>query len=47
MYAPVVSRLVTYGPVTLSPLASAYRDKMISLPAMVAWGDGARAELDR
>ncbi len=47
MYAPVVSRLVTYGPVALSPLASAYRDKIKALPAMVAWGDGAKAELDR
>ncbi len=47
MYAPVVSRLVTYGPVALSPLASEYRDMMHALPAMSAWGDGARAELDR
>ncbi len=47
MYAPVVSRMVTYGPVALSPLASAYRDKVMALPAMAAWGDGARAELDR
>jgi len=46
MYAPVVSRLMTYGPVALSPLATAYRDQMIKLPAMAAWGEGARAELD-
>ena len=45
MYAPVVSRFVTYGPVPLSPEASAYRDMMWSLPAMRQWGDGARAEL--
>ncbi len=47
MYAPVVSRLVTYGPVALSPLATAYRDKIQALPAMANWGDGAKAELDR
>ena len=45
MYAPVVSRLVTYGPVALSPEAAAYRDMMIALPAMKAWGDGAKKEL--
>ncbi len=45
MYAPVASRLVTYGPVTLSPEAAAYRDMMVALPAMKKWGDGARAEL--
>jgi glutathione S-transferase len=45
MYAPVVSRFVTYGPVKLSPEAAAYRDMMFSLPAMKKWGDGARAEL--
>jgi hypothetical protein len=37
--------LVTYGPVTLSPEAAAYRDMMVALPAMKKWGDGARAEL--
>ncbi len=45
MYAPVVSRFVTYGPVKLSPEAAAYRDMMFALPAMKKWGDGARAEL--
>jgi glutathione S-transferase len=45
MYAPVVSRFVTYGPVELSPEAARYRDMMIALPAMKKWGDGARAEL--
>lgn len=45
MYAPVVSRFVTYGPVALSPEAAAYRDMIIALPAMQAWGDGARREL--
>lgn len=45
MYAPVVSRFVTYGPVTLSAEAAGYRDMMFALPAMKKWGDGARAEL--
>lgn len=45
MYAPVVSRFVTYGPVKLSPEASRYRDMIFALPAMKAWGDGARAEI--
>ncbi len=45
MYAPVASRLVTYGPVKLSPEAAAYRDMLIDLPAMKAWGEGANVEL--
>ncbi len=45
MYAPVVSRFVTYGPVDLPPLAAKWRDHMRALPAMREWGDGARAEL--
>ncbi|MEO1136811.1 MAG: glutathione S-transferase family protein [Pseudomonadota bacterium] len=45
MYAPVVSRFVTYGPVNLSPEAAAYRDMMIALPSMKKWIDGAKAEL--
>ena len=45
MYAPVVSRFVTYGPLTLSPEASAYRDMMIALPSMKKWGEGAKVEL--
>jgi len=45
MYAPVVSRFVTYGPVELSPEAAAWRDMMFALPAMKKWGDGARAEM--
>jgi len=47
MFAPVVSRLVTYGPVALSREASTYRDMMHGLPVMSEWGDGAHAELDR
>lgn len=45
MFAPVVSRLVTYGPVALSAEASAYRDMMIALPAFKKWEDGARLEI--
>lgn len=44
MYAPVVSRFQTYGPVRLPPLADEWREMMWSLPAMREWGDGARAE---
>ena len=44
MYAPVVSRFVTYGPVTLPDAAAKGCDHMWSLPAMREWGDGARAE---
>ena len=46
MFAPVVSRFVTYGPVSLSPEATAYRDLIWSLPTMKAWGEGARAEIE-
>ncbi|WP_425409706.1 glutathione S-transferase family protein [Hyphococcus sp.] len=45
MYAPVVSRFVTYGPVNLSPEAAKYREMMFALPAMKEWGEGARTEL--
>lgn len=45
MYAPVASRLVTYGPVTLSPEAAAYRDMIMATPAMAKWIEGAKAEL--
>lgn len=44
MYAPVVSRFATYGPVELSPEAAAYMAHMRSLPAFAEWADGARAE---
>jgi len=47
LYAPVVSRFVTYGPLNLSPEAAAYRDMMFALPAMKKWGDGAQAELEK
>ena len=45
MFAPVVSRFVTYGPVALAPLAAQWRDMMWALPAMRKWGEGARAEI--
>lgn len=44
MYAPVVSRFQTYGPVPLPPLAEGWRALMWALPAMREWGEGARAE---
>lgn len=44
MFAPVVSRFVTYGPISLPPRAAEWRDLVWSLPAMKEWGDGARAE---
>lgn len=45
MYAPVVSRFQTYGPVALPPLAEEWRAMMWALPAMREWGAGAKAEL--
>lgn len=45
MYAPVVSRFVTYGPVDLGPLAAKWRDAIWALPAMKEWGEGAKAEI--
>jgi glutathione S-transferase len=44
MYAPVVSRFQTYGPVTLPPSADEWRKMMWSLPAMREWGEGAKRE---
>lgn len=45
MYAPVVSRFVTYGPVELSAEAAIWRNMMFALPAMKEWGAGAAKEL--
>ena len=45
MYAPVVSRIKTYGPVALSAPAQAWTDMMWALPAMREWGAGAREEV--
>lgn len=44
MYAPVVSRFMTYGPVELPAEAAAWRDMMFGLPAMKEWGEGAAKE---
>lgn len=45
MYAPVVSRFQTYGPVALPPLAEEWRRMMWELPAMREWGEAAKAEV--
>jgi glutathione S-transferase len=45
MYAPVASRFATYGPVTLPPPAAAWRDHMMTLPAMDEWGEAAAREV--
>ena len=44
MYAPVVSRFLTYG-VALSPRLQSYADAMMALPAMVDWGVASKAEI--
>jgi glutathione S-transferase len=36
MYAPVVSRFVTYG-VDVTPVVRAYMDRVMALPAMREW----------
>ncbi|MGN6232075.1 MAG: glutathione S-transferase family protein [Trinickia sp.] len=43
MYAPVVSRFITYAP-PLSDAARAYVERMSAVPAMREWFDGARRE---
>ena len=45
MYAPVVSRFVTYG-VDLPPASAAYRDRMMALPAMQDWMTESRKEVE-
>jgi glutathione S-transferase len=45
MYAPVVSRLRTYG-VTLPQIVQAYADRMWALPAMQAWLKDCEQELE-
>ncbi len=44
MFAPVVSRFKTYGPVAMSGRAQGWFDMIWSLPAMEEWAEGARAE---
>ena len=45
MYAPVVSRFLTYG-VELPKDVVAYCERMMSLPAMQDWGKAAKAEVE-
>jgi len=45
MYAPVVSRFVTYG-VKTPPAVSAYMKRVMALPAMGAWAALAQKEVD-
>jgi glutathione S-transferase len=45
MFAPVVSRLKTYGPVKMPKRAQNWFDQIWLLPAMRKWGEHARAEI--
>ncbi|MDE2182660.1 MAG: glutathione S-transferase family protein [Alphaproteobacteria bacterium] len=45
MYAPVVSRFLTYG-VALPKAAQAYCARVMALPAMQDWGAASKAEVD-
>jgi len=45
MYAPVVSRFITYGIEVPAPVRT-YMDRMMALPAMLDWGRAAKAEVD-
>ena len=45
MYAPVVSRFQTYG-VAVPQAVRGYMDRILSLPAMRAWQDAAKKEVD-
>ena len=45
MYAPVVSRFLTYG-IALPPAVKAYCERMMALPARQEWGRAAKAEVD-
>jgi glutathione S-transferase len=45
MYAPVVSRFLTYGVKTPAPV-SAYMARVMALPGMLAWGRMAQKEVD-
>jgi len=47
MYAPVVSRFRTYGPLDLNEDVTAYCQSVWTLPAMREWGEGAKLELLR
>jgi glutathione S-transferase len=45
MYAPVVSRFVTYG-VAVPPSVQGYMDRVLALPAMLDWMADSRAEVE-
>jgi glutathione S-transferase len=45
MYAPVVTRFRTYD-VKLDPVSSAYAERIMALPEMIAWCASAQAEPD-
>jgi glutathione S-transferase len=45
MYAPVVSRFVTYG-VTVPQIVTTYMEHMMATPAMQDWGAAAQQEID-
>lgn len=45
MYAPVVSRFLTYG-VDLPSNVKTYAERVAALPAMKEWGKAAQAEVD-
>lgn len=45
MYAPVVSRFVTYG-VEVPPEVRGYMDRMLALPAMQEWAAASQKEVD-
>jgi glutathione S-transferase len=45
MYAPVVSRFLTYGVETSAPVKN-YMEQMMALPAMQEWRKAAQAEVD-
>jgi len=45
MYAPVVSRFLSYG-IELPPPAKSYCERMMALPAMQDWGRAAKIEVD-
>ena len=44
MFAPVASRLLTYGPTATPDECAAYRDALLALPAFREWIDGAEAQ---
>jgi len=45
MYAPVVTRLLTYG-VEVDPVSAAYCGRIMAMPEMVEWMEGALQEPD-